>query len=178
MCKYPLTKVFLSLSPHSDYLFKLLLIGDSGVGKSCLLLRFAVGLSVHAFEIFICLWQYFLPRGSKKQLLTGFLLRHFYGMTRGNLTPSEWQHSFLNNQTTIARNEQTSLEKHLILGINKSSRPLFWPPKKQHSCTFSSVHLGRKQRRCAFQMSIFFLSLCRMTHTQKVTLALSVWTSK
>lgn len=28
----------------SDYLFKLLLIGDSGVGKSCLLLRFAVGL--------------------------------------------------------------------------------------------------------------------------------------
>lgn len=29
----------------SDYLFKLLLIGDSSVGKSCLLLRFAVGLS-------------------------------------------------------------------------------------------------------------------------------------
>ncbi|CAN0242585.1 unnamed protein product, partial [Scytosiphon promiscuus] len=27
--------------PKSDYLFKLLLIGDSGVGKSCLLLRFA-----------------------------------------------------------------------------------------------------------------------------------------
>ncbi|RYR78225.1 hypothetical protein Ahy_A01g002959 isoform A [Arachis hypogaea] len=27
--------------PISDYLFKLLLIGDSGVGKSCLLLRFA-----------------------------------------------------------------------------------------------------------------------------------------
>ena len=27
-----------------DYLFKLVLIGDSGVGKSCLLLRFAVGL--------------------------------------------------------------------------------------------------------------------------------------
>uniref|UniRef100_A0A8C2Q777 RAB1A, member RAS oncogene family b n=1 Tax=Cyprinus carpio TaxID=7962 RepID=A0A8C2Q777_CYPCA len=26
---------------HTDYLFKLLLIGDSGVGKSCLLLRFA-----------------------------------------------------------------------------------------------------------------------------------------
>ena len=28
------------LSPDYDYLFKLLLIGDSGVGKSCLLLRF------------------------------------------------------------------------------------------------------------------------------------------
>ena len=28
----------------SDYLFKLVLIGDSGVGKSCLLLRFAVRL--------------------------------------------------------------------------------------------------------------------------------------
>ena len=27
--------------PEYDYLFKLLLIGDSGVGKSCLLLRFA-----------------------------------------------------------------------------------------------------------------------------------------
>lgn len=29
------------LRAASDYLFKLLLIGDSGVGKSCLLLRFA-----------------------------------------------------------------------------------------------------------------------------------------
>ncbi|XP_075605813.1 LOW QUALITY PROTEIN: ras-related protein Rab-1A [Balearica regulorum gibbericeps] len=30
-----------SMNPEYDYLFKLLLIGDSGVGKSCLLLRFA-----------------------------------------------------------------------------------------------------------------------------------------
>jgi len=29
------------MSSDYDYLFKLLLIGDSGVGKSCLLLRFA-----------------------------------------------------------------------------------------------------------------------------------------
>lgn len=29
------------MTPDYDYLFKLLLIGDSGVGKSCLLLRFA-----------------------------------------------------------------------------------------------------------------------------------------
>lgn len=29
-------------SKDYDYLFKLVLIGDSGVGKSCLLLRFAV----------------------------------------------------------------------------------------------------------------------------------------
>jgi len=29
------------MDPQYDYLFKLLLIGDSGVGKSCLLLRFA-----------------------------------------------------------------------------------------------------------------------------------------
>ena len=28
-----------------DYLFKLVLIGDSGVGKSCLLLRFAVRIT-------------------------------------------------------------------------------------------------------------------------------------
>lgn len=33
--------VCFSLFFSSDYLFKLLLIGDSGVGKSCLLLRFA-----------------------------------------------------------------------------------------------------------------------------------------
>jgi len=31
----------MSMNPEYDYLFKLLLIGDSGVGKSCLLLRFA-----------------------------------------------------------------------------------------------------------------------------------------
>lgn len=30
-----------TLFRHSDHLFKLVLIGDSGVGKSCLLLRFA-----------------------------------------------------------------------------------------------------------------------------------------
>ncbi|XP_039005537.1 ras-related protein RABD2a-like isoform X2 [Hibiscus syriacus] len=29
------------MNPEYDYLFKLLLIGDSGVGKSCILLRFA-----------------------------------------------------------------------------------------------------------------------------------------
>uniref|UniRef100_A0A4W5P798 Uncharacterized protein n=1 Tax=Hucho hucho TaxID=62062 RepID=A0A4W5P798_9TELE len=32
---------FICLQNPIDYLFKLLLIGDSGVGKSCLLLRFA-----------------------------------------------------------------------------------------------------------------------------------------
>merc|ERR1712001_762460 len=34
-------KVEFNMNPEYDYLFKLLLIGDSGVGKSCLLLRFA-----------------------------------------------------------------------------------------------------------------------------------------
>ena len=39
---FPLSNYFFfSFSFCSDYLFKLLLIGDSGVGKSCLLLRFA-----------------------------------------------------------------------------------------------------------------------------------------
>ncbi|KAK5770845.1 hypothetical protein PVK06_047002 [Gossypium arboreum] len=36
----------------SDYLFKLLLIGDSGVGKSCLLLRFAIVYDVTDQESF------------------------------------------------------------------------------------------------------------------------------
>jgi len=36
-----------SKSKDYDYLFKLVLIGDSGVGKSCLLLRFAVSYYVH-----------------------------------------------------------------------------------------------------------------------------------
>jgi hypothetical protein len=39
---YDVTRCF--LLSCSDYLFKLLLIGDSGVGKSCLLLRFAVSI--------------------------------------------------------------------------------------------------------------------------------------
>ena len=34
-----------AMNPEYDYLFKLLLIGDSGVGKSCLLLRFAVRMT-------------------------------------------------------------------------------------------------------------------------------------
>ncbi len=33
--------IMAAMNPEYDYLFKLLLIGDSGVGKSCLLLRFA-----------------------------------------------------------------------------------------------------------------------------------------
>lgn len=35
----------------SDYLFKLLLIGDSGVGKSCLLLRFSVSRAAQINKI-------------------------------------------------------------------------------------------------------------------------------
>ncbi|XP_014781233.1 ras-related protein Rab-1A [Octopus bimaculoides] len=36
-----LSRKMSTMNPEYDYLFKLLLIGDSGVGKSCLLLRFA-----------------------------------------------------------------------------------------------------------------------------------------
>lgn len=40
-CSRPSRDPSADKSPRYDYLFKLLLIGDSGVGKSCLLLRFA-----------------------------------------------------------------------------------------------------------------------------------------
>uniref|UniRef100_A0A673H5K6 Ras-related protein ORAB-1-like n=1 Tax=Sinocyclocheilus rhinocerous TaxID=307959 RepID=A0A673H5K6_9TELE len=40
------------MNPEYDYLFKLLLIGDSGVGKSCLLLRFASVLDAFLQESF------------------------------------------------------------------------------------------------------------------------------
>ena len=42
----------------SDYLFKLLLIGDSGVGKSCLLLRFVAEFC----EIFVIIAQLIVCR--------------------------------------------------------------------------------------------------------------------
>ncbi|CAK9086356.1 unnamed protein product [Durusdinium trenchii] len=42
MAGYVLDAIWPSLTGHEyDYLFRMLLIGDSGVGKSCLLLRFA-----------------------------------------------------------------------------------------------------------------------------------------
>lgn len=37
------------MNPDYDYLFKLLLVGDSGVGKSCLLVRFADDLFTDSF---------------------------------------------------------------------------------------------------------------------------------
>jgi GTPase SAR1 family protein len=36
-----MSKIWLIYNFFSDYLFKMLLIGNSGVGKSCLLLRYA-----------------------------------------------------------------------------------------------------------------------------------------
>lgn len=52
------SNMFVFLCLLSDYLFKLLLIGDSGVGKSCLLLRFAVSFPWmnHIFWKVILLW--------------------------------------------------------------------------------------------------------------------------
>jgi len=46
---------YATLPLFSDYLFKLVLIGDSGVGKSCLLLRFAVCMYVCMYVcMFVC----------------------------------------------------------------------------------------------------------------------------
>lgn len=52
---------FSFLLVFSDYLFKLLLIGDSSVGKSCLLLRFAVNFNFLLFFklLFSCYFRFF-----------------------------------------------------------------------------------------------------------------------
>ena len=56
----------------SDYLFKLLLIGDSGVGKSCLLLRFAVSTLTC-----LCYWKkYYTIRNGTKILIGKNLISH------------------------------------------------------------------------------------------------------
>ena len=45
---------FLISLKFSDYLFKILLIGNSGVGKSCMLMRYAVNLFLNfKFSIMI-----------------------------------------------------------------------------------------------------------------------------
>ena len=49
-----------SKSKDYDYLFKLVLIGDSGVGKSCLLLRFAVSYYNTYSEMLMSLFFFFL----------------------------------------------------------------------------------------------------------------------
>ncbi|XP_033985604.1 ras-related protein ORAB-1-like [Trematomus bernacchii] len=41
------------MNPEYDYLFKLLLIGDAGVGKSCLLLRFADDTYTESYKLTI-----------------------------------------------------------------------------------------------------------------------------
>jgi hypothetical protein len=66
----------------SDYLFKLLLIGDSGVGKSCLLLRFAV------WYLSITLFQFVML--AEEMWLAGCLLpdlKQILGSLTGDLIP-------------------------------------------------------------------------------------------
>ena len=67
-CMERLFKIFYFV--YSDYLFKLLLIGDSGVGKSCLLLRFAVGIPSDLLVLFT---SYQSTLSSDRLLLFAFI---------------------------------------------------------------------------------------------------------
>lgn len=59
---------YTDLCIDSDYLFKLLLIGDSGVGKSCLLLRFAVCMmNTAAINLLLLLLLLFKVKFTKLQ---------------------------------------------------------------------------------------------------------------
>jgi hypothetical protein len=82
MLPYDVTRC--SVISCSDYLFKLLLIGDSGVGKSCLLLRFAV--SIFLFPTFE---QTFIPAGSLA-LRSGF----FFSLSASQSTTPQEKYPF------------------------------------------------------------------------------------
>lgn len=76
----------------SDYLFKLLLIGDSGVGKSCLLLRFAV-------SVWTQFMSYFRLFGFRHAV---FLLLHTIGFRIQFSSRFSASHNFMTRETHCA----------------------------------------------------------------------------
>jgi len=59
---------FWILIPHSDHLFKLVLIGNSGVGKSCMLMRYAENTFTNNFYNTIGVDFVKLKRERKREL--------------------------------------------------------------------------------------------------------------
>ncbi|KAG8494995.1 hypothetical protein CXB51_012768 [Gossypium anomalum] len=100
-----------------DYLIKLLLIGDSGVGKSCLLLRFSDGSFTTSFITTIGCWFLLMPN---------FSLQSFQQLTIVEPWASCWSMmSRMNPPSTRAslladiRNWIRNIEQHASDNVNK-----------------------------------------------------------
>lgn len=166
----------------SDYLFKLLLIGDSGVGKSCLLLRFAVscadGIFLPTFLIcFYCIDISFVTTQNQKHFTwsphqVAQILHHENPSNITWITTFNYKHStLLRNDFLLFHNRYdrlTALEAIYSTCMRCNLPALMFSSPLKLSCTLLKL--------CVLVAWMLFYVLIeafpiRMTHTWTVTLA-------